>query len=96
MNGCKPSYGTVSPLEEGTEGYVRGAAEEARKSEKEEEEEGQHEERVNKGFTLPRMPVWEVIENHNLTHVPFREWCVQCIRGRAVNLAHYRRGEEQQ
>ena len=96
MSGCKPSYGTVSPLEEGSEGYVRGAAEEAVESRQQELGEGQNEGRINKGFTLPKMPEWEVIENHNLTHVPFRDWCVHCIRGRAVNLAHCTKCKEQQ
>ena len=29
----------------------------------------------------------EVIE-HNLTHIPFRNWCRHCIRGRAANDPH--------
>ena len=29
----------------------------------------------------------EVIK-HNLTHIPFRNWCRHCVRGRAVNAPH--------
>ena len=32
-------------------------------------------------------PKAEVIE-HNLTHIPFRNWCRYCVRGRAVNGTH--------
>ena len=37
-----------------------------------------------------------VNENHNLTHIPFRNWCIHCLIGGAVNLSHFRGGEEQQ
>ena len=38
------------------------------------------------------------IDEHNLTHVPFRSWWKRCVCGRAVNYGHYvkKEHEEQQ
>ena len=31
---------------------------------------------------------------HNLTHLPFRDWCPFCVQGRAVSHPHYKVKEE--
>ena len=30
-------------------------------------------------------------DDHEATHIPFREWCPHCVRGRAMNLIHKKR-----
>ena len=36
----------------------------------------------------PLNPTRKEIEEHEVTHIPFRSWCKHCIRGRAVNTPH--------
>ena len=30
----------------------------------------------------PRLPTEAEVDEHNLTHLPFRNWCPHCVRGR--------------
>lgn len=41
----------------------------------------------------PFKPTAEEIRQHNISHVPFRDWCVHCLRGKGRSAAH-RRGQE--
>ena len=43
--------------------------------------------RVRKG---PVQPTAEQVMKHNATHLPFRDWCVPCIAGKAPGLPHSR------
>ena len=36
----------------------------------------------------PIEPSKEEVDEHMLTHLPFRSWCPHCVRGRAVNAPH--------
>ena len=38
----------------------------------------------------PRLPTPEQIEEHNCTHLPFRDWCSFCIMGRGRGQQHKR------
>jgi hypothetical protein len=38
----------------------------------------------------PGQPTARDIEDHAATHLPFRSWCSECVRGRKKNPAHYR------
>ena len=53
------------------------------------EEEGEDggEARVPKKLRSPQPPAQEEIDEHCLTHLPFRNWCRHCVRakGRAVD-----------
>ncbi len=49
-----------------------------------EEEEGA----VPKRIANPRAPTKHEVEQHNLTHVPFRNWCPSCVRGKSTNSHH--------
>ena len=40
------------------------------------------------------MPCEEEVRIHNLTHIPFRDWCPYCVQGRAASAAHKKRKEE--
>ena len=35
-------------------------------------------------------PSQEEVEKHNLTHLPFRNWCPHCMRGRGKEAPHHR------
>ena len=42
----------------------------------------------------PRMPSAKEVEEHNITHVPYRNWCPHCVRGRGKELDHRRALED--
>ena len=35
-----------------------------------------------------RTPSQEEVERHNLTHLPFRNWCPRCMKGRGKEAPH--------
>ena len=39
-------------------------------------------------------PTAREIEEHNVSHIPFRSWCVHCVKGKAVSAGHYRVQED--
>ena len=41
----------------------------------------------------PGEPSKKEREEHALTHVPYRDWCVHCVRGRGVSSPHPRSAE---
>ena len=46
----------------------------------------------------PRLPSRQEVQEHELTHIPYRSWCVHCVRGAGRSDAHRRRarqGEEE-
>ena len=36
----------------------------------------------------PLLPSQKEIDAHELTHLPFRNWCRHCMRGRGKEMAH--------
>ena len=40
----------------------------------------------------PKLPSPEEVRAHELTHLPYRSWCVHCVRGKGKSMDH-RRGE---
>ena len=42
----------------------------------------------------PRLPTQREVDEHNVTHVPYRNWCPHCVRGRGRDLDHRRSVEE--
>ena len=42
----------------------------------------------------PRSPSRKEVEEHYLTHVPYRNWCPHCVRGRGKDLDHRKAVEE--
>ena len=38
----------------------------------------------------PKLPSQAEVDEHELTHVPFRNWCVHCQRGKARRRRHLR------
>ena len=54
------------------------------------ESEEEDEAKVPKQLKDPRTPSRREVEEHNLTHLPFRDWCPYCIQGGAPNKSHYK------
>ena len=42
----------------------------------------------------PRLPGTQEVEEHNLTHVPYRNWYPHCVKGRGKDLDHRRSIED--
>ena len=36
----------------------------------------------------PRLPTEEEVENHRLTHLPYRNWCPECVKAKRKELDH--------
>ena len=45
------------------------------------------------GKSAPCRPSQEEVDEHNLTHIPFRSWCDHCIRGKAMSEPHHYHGK---
>ena len=57
-------------------------------------EEELEEGRTPNALAVPEGPSKQEREEHNLTHIPFRDWCEHCVRARARRRAHRRRKKE--
>ena len=62
--------------------------------EREETEEEENEVQKVKVARNPGDPTKEEVEQHNVTHVPYRSWCHHCVRGRACGRQHREREAE--
>ena len=47
-----------------------------------------------RGERLPKQPTADEIAEHELTHVPFKEWCSYCVSCRSRRDAHRQDGEQ--
>ena len=47
-----------------------------------------------KVVTKPCKPSAAEVEAHNATHIPFRNWCEICVRGRAQDMGHASKPKE--
>ena len=36
----------------------------------------------------PKLPSKQEIAKHNLTHLPYRAWCLHCLAARRANASH--------
>ena len=41
-----------------------------------------------KSVADPRLPTEKEIEKHNLTHLPYRNWCSACVAAKGKDLDH--------
>ena len=55
------------------------------------EEEETTEEHKPKLRTSPDQPTAREIEEHMITHVPYRSWCPYCVTGKCKADAHFKR-----
>ena len=50
---------------------------------------GAHEEsKFVKRLIDPRLPTEEEVAHHELTHLPYRNWCPVCVKARGKDLDH--------
>ena len=58
--------------------------------------EGGEEAQAAKPLTQPIQPTQAMIDEHNVSHLPYRPWCPACVRGKGKSMAHRcdRRKEE--
>ena len=55
------------------------------------------EETSSKALRAPIRPTQQMIDDHCVSHLPFRSWCPACVRGRAKSVPHVevQKGDEQ-
>ena len=41
-------------------------------------------------------PKQEEVDEHNVNHIPFRSWCMHCVKGKANNQSHSRAASSSQ
>ena len=42
----------------------------------------------------PLLPSEDEVREHQLTHLPFRNWCHHCVRGRGKEMNHTKRDRD--
>ena len=55
---------------------------------------GEAGDRKTKRLQDPQMPSKLEVEEHELTHLPFINWCRHCVRGRGKEFPHRRVGDD--
>ena len=43
---------------------------------------------TSRALPSPVKPSQKMIEDHNISHIPFRSWCMACVRGRGKSMDH--------
>ena len=51
--------------------------------------------RAPKRVQDPRVSTQAEVDEHNLTHLPYRSWCTHCVRGRGKAHPHRESGDEE-
>ena len=71
---------------------------ERRKAEEEKEGEEGEEGHRPKHRIVSDKPSQKEIDEHMITHIPFRDWCPHCVRGKSKSTPHRKRkeGEEEE
>ena len=77
----------------GTEAEMIDEGSEQQDEEEEAENEGEAM-RVPLGKKSPKDPTLRQREEHERTHLPYRNWCEDCVRSRARNAPHHKRALE--
>eukprot|EP00971_Amphidinium_carterae_P101974 2018731-Amphidinium_carterae.1 len=52
----------------------------------------QQESQAPKTYTSPTLLTQLEIEEHNITHLPYRNWCKHCVQGKSRSQHHQRGG----
>eukprot|EP00435_Cladocopium_sp_Y103_P041226 s20_g11.t1 len=65
-----------------------------------EDEGGSHQEASEQGakksaIAVPRQPSGEEERGHEVSHLPYRSWCQDCVRGKGLAQGHRRQGLEE-
>ena len=84
-----PSQNGIRPMEvNGGEEVVTVGSEDPESTRDAEETETGGEEREVVKMLDPRQPSEEERRTHNLTHLPYRNWCEHCVKGRGREADH--------
>ena len=43
----------------------------------------------------PKLPSQREVEEHCLTHLPYRNWCSHCVQGKGKAAPHFRKGSRE-
>ena len=43
---------------------------------------------------VPRMPTEEERREHEISHIPYRSWCGDCVRGKGLTQGHHRQADK--
>ena len=59
--------------------------------------EGAEEDTSSRSLVSPVRPTQQMIDDHEVSHTPFRSWCPFCVRGRGQSAGHFEvdKGDEQ-
>ena len=60
----------------------------------EKEKELLHKQKKLDRYLNPGLPSRQEVQEHELTHIPYRSWCVHCIRRAGRSDAHRRRARQ--
>ena len=44
-----------------------------------------------KALYKPSLPSAQEIDQHNVSHLPYRSWCPHCVKGKRKGKAHFRK-----
>jgi hypothetical protein len=75
---------SLAPLEEGSDAEDGKSVIFPEAEDEQEEDEG----KKIKAMKAPYQPTRQEIEDHEPYHVPYRAWCMACVRGRGKNMEH--------
>ena len=62
----------------------------------EEQQHEHHEAHRARGLRQPQQPTPQQIAEHNLTHLPYRNWCPICVRGSKGRQDNYKKQQSRQ
>ena len=51
---------------------------------------------ASRALPAPPKPTKQMIEDHEVSHLPFRNWCTACVRGRAKSMPHFKQNTEEE
>ena len=80
--------------EENQEPEDENKSEDEKKMRFEDPEQLQSGSREPKKLRDPLLPSPEEVRAHEMTHLPYRSWCVHCVRGKGKSMAHANREKE--
>eukprot|EP00973_Karenia_brevis_P074435 10341499-Karenia_brevis.AAC.1 len=81
---------------ESQEGSTSSSSKDGMKKPEDDEMEIQEEEEARevKPMKMPRGPTEDEYYTHILTHLPYRNWCPHCVRGKKKNPPHSKAGDK--
>ena len=62
----------------------------------EEEHDQEYDHRDVRNMLDPKLPSQAEVQQHNLNHLPYRNWCHHCVKGRGKEMDHRTRKDEEE